>query len=498
MPVFLAEWLDTFNSLSNATKISILIAIGLTILLLVLIIVTIKVLRGTGDDEDYEDEYEEERPRRKARYEDEYEEEKPRKKVRYEEDDEDEPEEDSYESEEEAEDESEEEPEEEPEEVSYKESSKKPSIKDRLSQAKADEDDSDDDDYTFDEEEESEEEEPEEAPVPEKSDEPSFDETVRKMDEVYSAVNEATKAHKEERNREKADKLKKEAKAKKPPVSNDPTIKIDTKKVKEALKEEAESNESDNKVALDSAFDIKETKKEEKKIDSGDSAFDIKPGFENPYVSPVNPVNAVSFNTVNTGGKVKTSNVDAGIDNEEELEEYLSKNPVPKKKKKKTKKKDEIFDEKFGPTDFEIEGAKYFWYNSQDIAECKRKEDMYFHCHYFDNPERAVIPLITEMYDCAFVKTEELQYIAYGIQFKPLSFKEILNSDGDIGFDKTQATKEPSESDKKLIYKKWCEYVDSFLLIIVINASEDVKEFIKEKLYEYGKKDADTLIYNHY
>ena len=70
---------------------------------------------------------------------------------------------------------------------------------------------------------------------------------------------------------------------------------------------------------------------------------------------------------------------------------------------------------------------------------------MYLHCHYFNKPSQAVLPLIVEMYDCAFVRTEELQRIAYGITFKSLGMKEILRSEENLGFDHDKATKEPTE-----------------------------------------------------
>ena len=457
--LFASGLIDTFMGLSGATKISIVIAAVLVILLIVLIVATIKVLAGSDDDDDDYDDYEEREERRERKSK------KPEKKRRpaHYDEDEEEYEEDDEDEENEAE-------ERKPETALSSRLSKVAEDKEEPEEEEDEEEEDDDDDYT--------------PSVPATEEEkPAFDSQDPITEELTSDVKSAPDSA---------------FVPEQPVVTAEPTIKIDSDKVKKELHKEAKKHEpAAEEKALDSAFDIKESEAPAK-TEAVDSAFDIKTEFENPYSSPVNPVNAVAFNTVNTAGMVKTKNEDAGIENEEELEEYLSQNPVPKKKKKKTKKKDEVFDEKFGPTDFEIEGAKYFWYNSQDIADCKRKEDMYFHCHYFDNPERAVVPLITEMYDCAFVKTEELQFIAYGIQFKPLSFKEILNSDGSLGFDKSEATKEPSDADKKLIYKKWCEYVDSFLEIIVINASEDVKEFIKSKLHEYGQKDVDIIIYDHY
>ena len=55
---------------------------------------------------------------------------------------------------------------------------------------------------------------------------------------------------------------------------------------------------------------------------------------------------------------------------------------------------------------------------------------MYYHCHYFDDPTEAVLPLIIEMYDCAFVRTEEIQKIAYGINYKSMGLREILTAHG--------------------------------------------------------------------
>ena len=102
------------------------------------------------------------------------------------------------------------------------------------------------------------------------------------------------------------------------------------------------------------------------------------------------------------------------------------------------------------------------------------------------------------MYDCAFVRTEQLQRIAYGITFQSIGMKEILRSEKSLGFNKDKATKEPSEADKQEIYTKWCEYVDNFHGIIVINAPKEVEQYIIEKMYEYGHRDVAELMYSPY
>lgn len=177
----------------------------------------------------------------------------------------------------------------------------------------------------------------------------------------------------------------------------------------------------------------------------------------------------------------------------EKTDEAEAEEPKPKKKKKKKPVQAESDIEK--PS---IGGSKCYWYNKQDVEGLARKEDMYFKCHYFTDPDDAILDLITEMYDCGYVRTEQLQRIAYGITFKSLGMKEILSSDVNLGFNKDIATKEPSEADREEVYTKWCEYVDSFFEIAVIEGSDEVKDYIKKKMYEYGHRDVEELMYSPY
>lgn len=235
----------------------------------------------------------------------------------------------------------------------------------------------------------------------------------------------------------------------------------------------------------------------------GDSAFGAQPEYEEEKIRPlpetsntipINPVNTVNIATVNSVDLVNTTNLPAGISDMNEVKDFLEENPTPKKKKKKVKKRDEEFIKKFGDLEPEFGGGKFYWYNTQDIENLTKKEDMYFYCHYFNSVEEAAIPLITEMYDCAFVKTEEIQYIAYGVKFKSMNFREIINTQEHIDFDRDEATKEPTEEDMDIIYEKWRGYVDKFLEIIVIEASQNVKDAIVETIYEYGRNDVDVLM----
>ena len=184
--------------------------------------------------------------------------------------------------------------------------------------------------------------------------------------------------------------------------------------------------------------------------------------------------------------------------------------PLPPKKKKKKKKSRDIDKEidkeekkeKRVPrpavpmSDGKV--AKFFWYNQQDVEGLERKEDMYFKSHYFNEADEVILDLITEMYDCGFVRTEELQRIAYGITFKSLGMKEILRSNESLGFNKDSATKEPTEADKQEAFEKWCKYVDNFMEIIVINAPDEVRDYIIDQMYDYGHHDIEDLMYSPY
>ena len=72
--------------------------------------------------------------------------------------------------------------------------------------------------------------------------------------------------------------------------------------------------------------------------------------------------------------------------------------------------------------------------------------------------------------------------------------RQIINTKEHIEFDMADATKQPNENDKMLIFDKWCGYVDKFMEIIVFNAPEEVRNEIIEMMYEYGRNDVDVLM----
>lgn len=294
-------------------------------------------------------------------------------------------------------------------------------------------------------------------------------------------------------------------------VTND-TIDV-SKQVKDAKTMEEKygkykPSEENDSAFVDNSFTIE--KGQDTTFDSAftDSAFSdtveeednsllgMKPYKDEGKIT-VNPVNQVNINAVNSDIIADSVDLGAKTASADEMKAFLSNNPVPKKKNKKMKKGEALFEQKFREETKrgEIQGADYFWYNNQDIENLARKEDMYFYCKYFNDPDKAVLPLIIEMYDCAFVRTEEIERIAYGIKFKAMGMREILSAKENISFDRSEATKEPTEEDKQEIYEKWCGYVDNFLKIIVINAPDNIKEEIKLQLYHYGHNDAETLLF---
>jgi len=273
-----------------------------------------------------------------------------------------------------------------------------------------------------------------------------------------------------------------------------------TEETEESDVEEKDEEDSEEESEVERAetqelkSDEDESVEEPVKESTEKKGFFVRRKIEDEPIT-VNPVNSVNIGTVNSEGEVETKNESAGIGSASELKAFLKENPVPKKNKKKISKKEKVYEEKFG-LEALVQGARYFWYNSQDIEDLNKKEDMYFHCHYFEDPKEIIGKLIVEMYDCGFVRTEEIQKIAFGVEFKSMNLQDILRSKENVSFDVDSVTKEPTEEDEKLIFEKWCGYVDKFMEIIVINAPDEVKEYVLTELYRYGHNDADVLIYS--
>lgn len=133
---------------------------------------------------------------------------------------------------------------------------------------------------------------------------------------------------------------------------------------------------------------------------------------------------------------------------------------------------------------------EFYWYNKEDVAERPQRRPAEAYYHYFNIANDCIEDLLVEMYDCALVRTEEIRYIAYGIEPKTLSMKEIMS--GAVAEEHKQ--KEPTTQDLVCIYEKWCGYVDHLFDKVEIHADEYTIEAIRKQLCEYGRNDVDVLL----
>lgn len=132
----------------------------------------------------------------------------------------------------------------------------------------------------------------------------------------------------------------------------------------------------------------------------------------------------------------------------------------------------------------------FYWYNKEDAADRPARRPIEVYYHHFNVADDCIEDLIIEMYDCALVRTEEIRYIAYGIEPRTLSMKEIMS--GTVSLNEHK--KEPTEQDLVRIYEKWCGYVEHLLDKVEIHADEYTIQEIRKQLCAYGRNDVDTLL----
>lgn len=134
----------------------------------------------------------------------------------------------------------------------------------------------------------------------------------------------------------------------------------------------------------------------------------------------------------------------------------------------------------------------FYWFNKLDVEEKPdyKTKEMYF--HHFNVPEDCIEELLIEMYDCALVRTEEIRYIAYGIEPRTVSMKEIMGNGNSSRNQKR--LKEPNAEDLLKIYAKWCSYVDDLFEKIEIHADDYTTEKIRTLLCEFGRSDVDEIL----
>ena len=133
----------------------------------------------------------------------------------------------------------------------------------------------------------------------------------------------------------------------------------------------------------------------------------------------------------------------------------------------------------------------FYWYNKEDAADRPARRPIEAYYHHFNIADDCIEDLLVEMYDCALVRTEEIRYIAYGIEPRTLTMKEIMSGTVSLNDHKK---KEPTEQDLVRIYEKWCGYVDHLLDKVEIHADEYTIQEIRKQLCAYGRNDVDTLL----
>ena len=134
-----------------------------------------------------------------------------------------------------------------------------------------------------------------------------------------------------------------------------------------------------------------------------------------------------------------------------------------------------------------------YWFNIEDVRERPHYKTPEMYYHHFTDAEDSVDDLLTEMYDCALVRTEEIMYIAYGIEPKMMFGNESLLADIEAYTHKL-ATKKPGTQDLVRVYEKWCGYVDALFEIVEIHADTETIAEIKQKLYDFGRSDLKELL----
>lgn len=73
--------------------------------------------------------------------------------------------------------------------------------------------------------------------------------------------------------------------------------------------------------------------------------------------------------------------------------------------------------------------SKGYWINRDDIED-ENQAHLLRYYHYFDNIDECIHDLIVEMYDCGFVRTEEIFVAAYGEEaLTPDSFIYMTDAD---------------------------------------------------------------------
>ncbi len=159
--------------------------------------------------------------------------------------------------------------------------------------------------------------------------------------------------------------------------------------------------------------------------------------------------------------------------------------------------------------------AKNYWYNIREVEDCPDDVPVERYYHYFETEQQCIKALIIEMYDCAIVRTEELERLAYG-EVKPVPVimnpYEIDDEYDEFDYDCDKAVEELMDQDEEEIaataeeaddaelraeiYDRWTEYVMQLYDMVSVNCNEEMKAHIRSKIMSYGHSDVAILIHS--
>ena len=163
--------------------------------------------------------------------------------------------------------------------------------------------------------------------------------------------------------------------------------------------------------------------------------------------------------------------------------------------------------------------AKNYWYNIREVEDCPADMPVERLYHYFETEQECIKALIIEMYDCAIVRTEEIEKIAFG-EVKPVHVGNTTTFDpfavddeyDEFDYDFDEAVEELMQQDdeevaasaenaddaetRAEIYDCWTGYVMQLYDMVSVNCNEEMKSHIRNKIMMYGHKDAEILIHS--
>lgn len=138
--------------------------------------------------------------------------------------------------------------------------------------------------------------------------------------------------------------------------------------------------------------------------------------------------------------------------------------------------------------------AKYYWYNLEDAANCESEIEKSALYNYFANANDCVMDLITEMYDCGLVRTEELTSLSYGVGLFEEEKSEEVAEDKEIPTVDFEEAEEDSDADTEVLTSDMsaAEVDDIDNQAITYNSEDREERAINQKNALVDDKDAEV------